>query len=141
MIVLDTNVVSELFRPRPDPAVVRWLDAQPAGEVAITAVTAAELLYGVARLPVGRRQAALAEAVVAVLRVDFDGRILPFDAAAAESYAEIVAARERDGRPISQADAQIVATCASLGLPLATRNTKDVTGAGVTLVDPWLAEP
>lgn len=137
MIVLDTNVVSELMRPRPDEAVVRWVDDQPDGQVAITAVTAAELLYGAARLPAGLRQRTLVERVVGMLRDDFADRILPFDADAAERYALVVVERERRGRPISAADAQIAAICSSHGAVLATRNGRDFDGIDVTVVDPW----
>lgn len=139
MIVLDTNVVSELMRPRPDQHVVDWIDARPADQLAVTAVTAAELLYGAAGLPPGRRQRAVLDGVVAVLRDDFAGRILAFDAASAERYALVVVERERSGRPISMADAQIAAICASRSAALATRNLRDFAGTEVDLVDPWQA--
>lgn len=137
MIVLDTNVLSELMRPTPDRAVVDWVDAVPADELATTAVTAAELLYGVARLPTGRRRSRLADAVGAVLEVDFRGRVLPFDLLAAVEYAEVVRAREASARPVGVADAQIAAICRLLGASLATRNVADFTGTGVEVVDPW----
>lgn len=125
MIVLDTDVVFELVRPRPDPAVVNWVDGHPAGEVHLTSITAAELQYGVARLPGGPRKSELAEVVGAMLHEDFAGRIVVFDHHAARIYADIVAWRERDGRPMGMADAQIAAICASRGATLATRNVKD----------------
>lgn len=137
MIVLDTNVLSELVRKRPDPGVLGWLDSFPSDEVATTAITAAELLYGVGRLSPGRRRSALLEAVNALLGEDLQGRVLPFDSAAAEHYAEVVADRERLGRPIGMADAQIAAVCHARGTVLATRNIKDFTDTGVDLVDPW----
>ena len=137
MIALDTNVVSELMRPAPSPSVVAWVDAQPADELAVTAVAAAELRYGVARLPDGARQRALAAAVDALLAQVFGGRVLPFDSAGAVVYGELVAARERAGRPISSADAQIAATCLAHGARLATRNTRDFVATGVDVVDPW----
>lgn len=137
MIVLDTDVLSELTRGRPDPHVVGWLDSLPVHEVATTAITAAELLHGVSRLPSGRRRAALSDAVKVLLGEDLEGRVLPFDSTAAERYAEVVAGRERLGRPIGMADAQIAAVCRAREATLATRNTKDFTDTGVELVDPW----
>ncbi|MCP3797930.1 type II toxin-antitoxin system VapC family toxin [Allokutzneria sp. A3M-2-11 16] len=137
MIVLDTNVVSELMRQVPDDTVVRWVDRYPADEVFITAVTVAELVYGVARLPGGHRKTVLAAKVFELLTEDLQGQVLPFDGASAEYYGEIVAARERQGRPISMADAQIAAVCRRFTACLATRNTKDFVGTGISLLDPW----
>lgn len=137
MIVLDTNVISELMRHAPDEGVVRWVDRFLYGEVFITAVTAAELMYGVARLPAGERRAVLETRVSELLTDDFDDQILPFDHVAAEHYAEISATREAGGLPMSMADAQIAATCRRFGAPLATRNTKDFADTGVMVLDPW----
>jgi toxin FitB len=137
VIVLDTNVVSELMRHTPDEGVVRWVDAFLYGEVFITAVTAAELMHGVARLPVGERKAVLATRVSELLTEDFDDQILPFDHLAAEHFALISATREAGGRPMSLADAQIAATCRRYGASLATRNTKDFADTGVVVLDPW----
>lgn len=137
MIVLDTNVISELMRLEPEPAVVAWVDRQPAEEVFLTAVTLAELLYGIARLPDGRRKTTLAEQLEVMIAEDFDHRVAGFDEAAAAHYADIVVQRERAGRPISAADAQIAAVCRSHGAALATRNSPDFSGTGITVVDPW----
>lgn len=137
MIVLDTNVVSELMRPELAAGVVAWVDRHPAGEVFVTAVTAAELLYGVARLPDGSRKATLTVKVRELLDDDFAGRVLPFDAGAADHYADIVVSRERGGRPVSMPDAQIAATCRRHGADLATRNVKDFTDTGVRVLNPW----
>ncbi|MFJ8909921.1 type II toxin-antitoxin system VapC family toxin [Amycolatopsis sp. NPDC102389] len=137
MIVLDTNVVSELMRQVPEDAVVRWVDRYPADEVFITSVTAAELAYGVARLPDGRRKAALATKVSELLTEDLQDQILPFDSVAAGYYGEIAAGREEQGLPISMADAQIAAVCRRFAACLATRNTKDFVDTGVALLDPW----
>jgi predicted nucleic acid-binding protein len=134
VIVLDTNVVSELMRPEPDAAVLDWVDRQPGAEIYLTAITVAELLYGVARLPDGQRKLDLAE------RDDFEHRIAPFDETAAAHYADIVVHRERTGRPISTADAQIAATCRSHGALLATRNVADFTDTGVLMVNPWMSD-
>ncbi len=137
MIVLDTNVLSELTRQYPDQGVLGWLDSVPATEVLTTAVTAAELLYGVARLPAGHRKTALTAAVHGLLDEDFRGRVEPFDKIAATHYAIVVADRERAGRPISVADAQIASVCRKLQAALATRNIRDFEQTGLELVDPW----
>lgn len=141
MIVLDTNVISELMRQAPDERVVRWVDRFPYGEVFITTVTAAELLYGVARMPAGQRKDVLMSRVTDLLDEDFNEQILPFDHLAAAHYAHIAAAREHLGRPMSMADAQIAATCRRYGGSLATRNTKDFADTGITVVDPWGDQP
>jgi hypothetical protein len=137
MIVLDTNVLSELMRRRPSEDVLRWIDEEDPRTLAVTAVTAAELLHGVARLPRGARRRKLEAAVDGLLTEDFAGRVLPFDGAAAVHYAELVAARERDGRPVSVADGQIAAICRHHGATLATRNVRDFDAAGLELLDPW----
>ena len=139
MIVLDTNVVSELMRPKPLERVVIWIDAQPAAELFLTAVTLAELLYGVGRLPAGQRRPLLADALSDMVAGDFPDRILGFDEVAAAHYADIVVAREQAGQPISLADAQIAATCRSHGASIATRNVDDFADTGVVIVDPWSA--
>ena len=139
MIILDTNVISELTRPAPDPGVVSWLDSLPAEETAITAITAAELRYGVRRMPDGRRKIELSEAVDAVINADFRGRVEPFDVRAAHQYADVVTGQDRAGHPISASDAQIAAICRVRNATLATRNTSDFTGTGVNLTDPWKA--
>lgn len=139
MIVLDTNVISELMRPHGEPRVVAWVDDQQAGAVYLTAVTTAELRYGVARLPDGRRKTELADRIQLALEEDFTGRILAFDDDAAAHYADIVTHREQRGLAISMADAQIAAICRHHGAELATRNTKDFALTGVGIVDPWQA--
>lgn len=137
MILLDTNVLSELIRGAPDEGVIRWLDLLDAGAVATTAITAAELLYGVARLPAGRRKERLGKAARGLIEEDLGGRVEPFDAMAATHYAALVSDRETAGRPIGVADAQIAAICRKLGATLATRNTNDFDGTGIDLLDPW----
>jgi toxin FitB len=139
VIILDTNVISELTRPVPDSGVIAWVDSQPTEETAVTAITVAELRYGVRRLPDGRRKTELSEAVSALVDADFRGRVEAFDALAAEQYADVVATRERTGGPISTSDAQIAAICRVLNATLATRNTADFTGTGVGLINPWKA--
>ncbi|MBK6648303.1 MAG: type II toxin-antitoxin system VapC family toxin [Betaproteobacteria bacterium] len=137
MMVLDTNVVSELMRAAPESAVLNWLDAQPSSELWLTAVVAAELMFGVARLPEGGRKQQLAHNVAAMLEQDFAGQVLAYDLAAASIYAELVAQRERTGRPIAMADAQIAAICLAHGASLVTRNEKDFDGLGLMVINPW----
>lgn len=137
MIILDTNIISELTRQAPEPRVVSWLDSLPAEEVGTTAVTAAELLYGVARMPAGRRKRELAAAVRGLLGDEFRDRVLPFDEHCASRYADIVCGRETVGRPIGVADAQIAAICRTAEATLSTRNTADFSGTGIELINPW----
>jgi predicted nucleic acid-binding protein len=139
VIILDTNVISELTRPVPDPGVISWLDSVPAEETATTAITAAELLDGVRRMPDGRRKTGLSEAVNMLITTDFRDRVEPFDVLAADQYADVVTTREHAGQPISTSDAQIAAICRVRNATLATRNTADFTGIGVDLIDPWKA--
>lgn len=140
MIMLDTNVVSELMRPSPNPTVEQWVATRPAARLFFSAVGEAELRYGVAIMAAGRRQAALASAIEAMLREDFAGRVLPFDSDAARAYAEIAASRRAAGRPVAQADSQIAAIARSRGMALATRNVRDFGDMGIDILDPW-ADP
>ena len=137
MVVLDTNVVSEIMRPRPEPAVLAWLDAQAPSELWLTAVGAAELMFGIARLDDGARKQQLARNVSAMLETDFAGQVLPFDLAAASVHAQMVAQRERVGQPIAMADAQMASVCLAHGATLATRNQKHFDGLGLTIINPW----
>jgi predicted nucleic acid-binding protein len=139
MIVLDTNVLSELMRAQPNEAVLSWLDSQNAQNLKTTAVTVAELLYAIERLPQGRRKAGLHDAADAMLADELAGRVIAFDENAARHYATLVAARDTSGRPISAADAQIAAICRQHEAVLATRNGKDFEETGVTVIDPWMA--
>jgi predicted nucleic acid-binding protein len=137
MIVLDTNVLSETLRPRPADSVQRWMATQPAAILYTTAINQAEILYGVALLPAGRRKLALHEMVEAIFGQAFSGRVLPFDSAAAKSFAEIAAMRRRAGRPISDSDAQIAAVAHSRGAAVATRNVDDFANCDITVISPW----
>lgn len=140
MIVLDTNVVSEVLRPQPDARVVVWLESLT-DDVAITAVTLAELLAGLRRLPDGKRKDELTSRVEAAIRPYRDTEaIIAFDAAAAPRYADILAVRESAGLPIATGDAQIAAICRSRDAVCATRNTKDFIHVGVALINPWTGE-
>ena len=138
MIILDTNVVSELLRPAPATQVEAWLSSQDGASVYFTAVGEAELRHGVAILPAGRRRAALTKAIEGILEEDFRDRILPFDRAAASAYAAIAAKRRAAGRPISQFDCQIAAIARDHEAAVATRNTGDYEGCGIEVIDPWL---
>jgi predicted nucleic acid-binding protein len=137
VILLDTNVLSELMRREPDEGVVGWLDSLDAAALATTAITAAELLYGVARLPPGRRRQQLGQAINELIEDDLYGRVEPFDVTAAGHYAALVSDRDTAGRPITVADAQIAAIARKLRATLATRNIDDFEGTGVDLIDPW----
>jgi predicted nucleic acid-binding protein len=139
MIVLDTNVLSELMRPQPAERVVAWLAAQPTASVYTTSVTEAEILHGLLLLPPGRRRRSLEAAAEAMFTKDFDGRILGFGSEAARAYAQIASERRRAGRPLSQFDAQIAAIVRSVRGSLATRNVGHFSGCGIKLIDPWAA--
>ena len=139
MIVLDTNVLSELLRSTPDPGVTAWIASRPLATLFTTTVTQAEMLHGIRILPTGQRRNQLEDAMLGLFEEDFSGRILPFDSSAALFYAEIAASRRRAGRPISQFDAQIAAIVMAWGGELATRNVTDFADTGVNVVDVWSA--
>ncbi|QBR04176.1 MULTISPECIES: type II toxin-antitoxin system VapC family toxin [Paraburkholderia] len=138
MIVLDTNVLSELLRPAPEPAVLAWFGRQPRAALFTTTLSRAEMLYGVNLLPAGARREGLAAAIAAIFDVDFAGRVLPFDWDAADAWAVLAAERRLAGQPVSQVDAMIAAIARSRGAAVATRNVKDFAGCGVDLDNPWL---
>ena len=125
------------MRSQPAALVFAWVAAQPRAMVYTTSINKAEILYGVAALPEGRRRSALVAAAEAMFADDFAGRVLPFDEEAAAHYAEIVAARRREGRPIEAFDAQIAATARVAGALLATRDVGDFAGCGLSLFNPW----
>jgi predicted nucleic acid-binding protein len=137
MIILDTNVLSEMMRVQPNQSVLNWLDVQESQNLCLTAITVAEILYGVARLTGGKRKKSLHDIAVAMFDEDFSGRIQVFDEYAAAYYAELVALREQQGFPISMADAQIAAICKNNRATLATRNIKDFIGLELDLINPW----
>jgi hypothetical protein len=136
-MILDTSVVSELMRPEPHPVVLSWVGGRPPGALHTTSITQAEILYGIALLPAGKRRDALAAAADTVFAEDFAGRVLPFDGVAAERFAAVVAARRQAGSPIENFDAQIAAIALAAGATVATRDTGGFAGCGLTVVDPW----
>ena len=137
MFVLDTNVVSELMRERPDPEVLGWMDSQLTVNLFVTSVTEAEIRTGIAILPGGERQRGLATAAERLFGVYFSERILPFDSDAAQAYAMLAAERRTAGRPISQSDCQIAAIARSRGAAVVTRDVGGFEGLGLDVIDPW----
>lgn len=137
MIVLDTNVLSEPIRPNPDPLVTTWL-ASEQRTLYITAVSVGELLAGVHNLSTGKRRTGLLEAIESVLAA-FADQVLPYGESAARTYAAMQASRRAEGAPLSVEDGMIAAICRTHGTLLATRNTKDFAGLGISLVNPWNA--
>jgi toxin FitB len=135
--LIDTNVLSELLRAAPAPAVVTWFGAQRADGLFVSAVTQAEMQLGARLLPAGKRRATIESALRAMFDEDFAGRVLPFDTLAVPAYVEIVSARRSSGRPIAQFDAQIAAIARLHGARLATRNETDFADCGVAVVNPW----
>jgi predicted nucleic acid-binding protein len=139
VIILDTNVISELLRPVPARQVEAWLSEQDGALIYFTTVGEAELRHGVSILPAGKRRSALTKAIDSILDEDLRDRILPFDREAARTYAIVAAGRRAAGRPISQFDCQIAAIARAHGAAVATRNSNDFTGCGIDVLDPWVA--
>ena len=137
MIILDTNVISELMKPQPNAAVVAWMARQARKDFSTTAIAKAEILYGVARLPDSGRKIALASEAERLFRHDFGGRVLPFDDKATAPYAEILSARRRAGRPMTTLDAQIAAIASAHNAAVATRNVDDFDACGIEIINPW----
>ena len=137
MIILDTNVVSEPLKPAPSQAVLDWLDRQVPETLYLTAVSLAELLAGIEALPQGRRRLKLEQAVTRQILPLFEGRILPFDAKAAEAFGKVRAGAQAVGNTIGFADGNVAAIAAAKGFVLATRNVRDFRGSGVELINPW----
>ena len=137
MIILDTNVLSELMRPKPSPRVVAWVARQPAAETFTTSITEAEIFYGIELLNKSKRREGLLAAAEAMFAEDLAGRIFGFESEAARVFSKIAAHRRALGRPISHADAQIAAIARVHGAKLATRNVADFEDCGLDVVDPW----
>ena len=137
MFVLDSNVLSEVMREHPEPAVLHWMDRQPVTELWTTATCEAEIRFGIAALPAGRRSEDLRRAANRVFRGFLRGRILPFDSEAAQRFAVLVVDRRRAGHQMSMGDAQIAAVAACHGATLATRDTRDFHACGIRVINPW----
>jgi predicted nucleic acid-binding protein len=137
MLVLDTNVLSELLKPTPDEQIVSWIERQPRQQLFTTVVSRAEILYGILLLPNGQRRQKLADAAKAVFDEALADHVLPFDNTAADHFAAIAARRKVEGKPISQFDAIIVSIAAAHSARLATRNVRDFEGCGVEIENPW----
>jgi toxin FitB len=136
MIIVDTNVASELMRKSTAPAVLDWMRSQDVQDLFTTSLTLAEVRYGIERLSDGQRKELMRAAAADVFFL-FTDKVLPFDARAALRYATLVADRGRAGQPIAGFDAQIAAICLSYGAALATRNLKDFQDTGVEVINPW----
>lgn len=137
MILLDTNVLSELMKTDRSEQVVDWINEKPIQSLFITAITQAEVLYGISLLPNGKRKTGIKKAAKALFSSDFSGRILSFDSSSTYNFATIAAERRKSGQPISQFDAQIAAIARTWGCTLATRNVRDFNGCGIDVVNPW----
>jgi predicted nucleic acid-binding protein len=137
MIILDTNVLSELMRPKPSASVLAWIAREPEAEIFTTSITEAEIFYGIEVLPKGKRREQLTTAAELVFTEDFSGRVYGFDSAAARAYSKIASSRRSGGRPISHADAQIAAIAKTRRAKVATRDVKGFEQCGVEVVDPW----
>jgi len=137
MVVLDTNVISELFKPTPDPKVMAWVGGLPGEGLFTTAVTRGELLYGLYCMPEGRRRNDLLQGLTLLFEQKLAGHVLAYDDAAADAHAAIAAARLAQGRPVGQADMMIAGIVRSREATLATRNVRDFEDCGIPLIDPW----
>jgi toxin FitB len=137
VIVLDTNVISELMRSQPDPAVFAWVARQPRATLYTTHINEAEIFYGIRAMPEGKRRDALSLAAEALFAEEFVGRVLPFQGNAARRYGEIVVTRRAAGRPIENFDALIAAIASVTGASIATRDMGGFEECGLTLIDPW----
>lgn len=137
MIVLDTNVISELWKVTPDPSVLAWIDAQMVETLYLSAITVAELRFGLAAMPAGKRRAIYQERLEKEVLPAFASRILPFDLDASQAYADLMAQARAAGKAIGMADGYIAATAAAHGLMIATRDTGPFEAAGLNIINPW----
>jgi predicted nucleic acid-binding protein len=137
MIVLDTNVISELWKAEPDPNVLAWIDAQMVETLYLSTITIAELRFGLATMPEGKRRTIYQDRLEREVLPAFSGRVLPFDLDASQAYAKLMARAKEAGKAIGKADGYIAATAAARGLTVATRNTSPFEAAGLNVIDPW----
>ncbi len=139
MILLDTNVLSELMRSRPAPVLISWLDAYPPEDVWTTSVSIFEVRFGLALMPDGRRRRDLADAFEALLETDLQGRVASVDVAAADAAATLAAERRRLGRSVDFRDTLIAGVAVARRAAVATRNVRHFQDIGVPVLDPWAA--
>jgi toxin FitB len=139
VIILDTNVLSELISSAINPQVKAWFSAQDGSDLWVTSFTVSEMFYGVFKLEHGKRRQALEDAISGVLFDDYEGRILPFDDEAAIHHGRLRARLKREGRPAQDGDALIASIALAKDARIATRNTKDFRNCGVELINPWSA--
>lgn len=139
MIVLDTNVISELWRPTPDPNVLAWIDAQLLESLHLSAITVAELRYGIATMPAGERRTVYQSRLEGEVLPAFTGRVLAFDLEASLAYVELMTNARAAGRPIGKEDGYIAAAAATRGFAVATRDTRPFEAARLTVISPWKA--
>jgi len=140
MILLDTNVISEPWKPAPDETVVAWLDAQAIETLFISAITIAELRFGIAAMPTGKRQMTLRDRLESEVLPHFAERILPFDVATSQFYSDLMARARVSGKAIGMADGYIAATAAANGFTVATRDSSPFEAAGLKVINPWFAK-
>lgn len=141
MIVLDTNVLSEPWKAVPDPKAVAWIDAQLVETLYLATITVAELRFGLATMPDGKRRRIYQERLEREVLPAFTGRILSFDLGASQAYADLMARARAAGRAIGRADGYIAATAAAHGMMVATRDTGPFEAAGLTVINPWDGMP
>ncbi|NTG64726.1 type II toxin-antitoxin system VapC family toxin [Rhizobium rhizogenes] len=137
MIVLDTNVISELWKAEPDPNVLAWIDAQMVETLYLSTITIAELRFGLATMPEGKRRTIYQDRLEREVLPAFSGRVLPFDLDASQAYAKLMAQAKEAGKAIGKADGYIAATAAARGLTVATRDTSPFEAAGLNVINPW----
>lgn len=139
MILLDTNVISEAWKPVPDPRVLAWIDAQAIDTLYLSAVTVAELRFGIAAMPVGKRRETLDRRLEQEVLHLFESRVVPFDLDASRAFAQVIVVAKEAGRAVGTADGYIAATAAANGLMVATRDTSPFEAAGLSTINPWNA--
>lgn len=139
MIVLDTNVISELWKPTPDPSVLDWIDRQFIETLFLSVITVAELRFGLQAMPTGKRRDVFQERLENEVLPAFSRRILSFDLNASRAYAVLMARAREAGRAIGSADGYIAATAAAHNLMIATRDTSPFEAAGLRVINPWIA--
>lgn len=139
MILLDTNVISEPWKPEPDPRVIAWIDAQAVETLYVSAITVAELRFGIALMPAGKRRAIFYDRLEHEVLPVFAGRVVPFDLSASEAYAALMSKVKAAGRSVGMADGYIAAIAIAQGFQVATRDVSPFQAAGISVINPWTA--